>query len=266
MAITVKDNVIWITGASGGIGEALASELAAKGAILILSARRLPELQRVQATLSSPDKHLLLPLDITDDAAVSAAITTIQHRTGKLDWLINNAGISQRALITETSAETERKLFDIDYFAQVNLTRQALPLLLADGGGHVVFVSSVAGLVGTQYRGSYSAAKAALHLWGNALRAELHDQGLKVATVFPGFVKTDVSRNALTGDGSALGSMDDAQANAMTAQQFADKMVRALQAGKEYIVIGGAKEKLAAWLSRLSPPLLYRLIRKSRVR
>lgn len=266
MAITVQNNVIWITGASGGIGEALAKNLAAKGAKLILSARRLPELQRVKATLTSPDSHLLLPLDITDESATKTAISTIQNSIGKLDWLINNAGISQRALITETSMLTERKLFDIDYFAQVNLTQQALPLLLADNGGHVVFISSVAGLVGTQYRGSYSAAKAALHLWANTLRAELHDKGLNVATVFPGFVKTDVSRNALIGDGSALGTMDDAQANAMTADQFADKTIKALLAGKEYIVIGGAKEKLAAWLSRLSPALLYRLIRKSRVR
>jgi dehydrogenase/reductase SDR family protein 7B len=154
----------------------------------------------------------------------------------------------------------------VDYFAQINLTRQALPLLLADGGGKVVFVSSVAGLVGTQYRGSYSAAKAALHLWANSLRAELFEQGLNVATIFPGFVKTDVSRNALTGDGSALGQMDDAQANAMSAEAFAGQAVKALLKGKNYIVIGGLKERLAALVCRLSPELLYKMIRKSKVR
>uniref|UniRef100_A0A486XTB0 3-oxoacyl-[acyl-carrier protein] reductase n=1 Tax=Rheinheimera sp. BAL341 TaxID=1708203 RepID=A0A486XTB0_9GAMM len=264
--MAVKNKLIWITGASGGIGEALARELAADGARLVLSARRQSELERVRGSLANSSQHLLLPLDITDTVAVSAAISTIQHQIGRLDWLINNAGISQRALIVDTTIETERKLFEVDYFAQVNLTRQALPLLLADGGGKVVFVSSVAGLVGTQYRGAYSAAKAALHLWANSLRAELFEQGLTVATIFPGFVKTDVSLNALTGDGTALGSMDDAQANAMSADAFAEKAVKALVKGKNYIVIGGLKERLGALVSRLSPELLYKMVRKSKVR
>lgn len=264
--LSVKNKVIWITGASGGIGEALARELAADGARLVLSARRHTELERVRASLANSHQHLLLPLDITDDAAIVAAIDTIRQQIGGLDWLINNAGISQRALIQDTSLETERRLFDVDYFAQVNLTKQALPLLLADGGGKVVFVSSVAGLVGTQYRGAYSAAKAALHLWANSLRAELFEQGLTVSTIFPGFVKTDVSLNALTGDGSALGSMDDAQANAMSAEQFAEKAVKALLKGKSYIVIGGLKERLGALVSRLSPELMYKMVCKSKVR
>ena len=264
--MALENKVIWITGASGGIGEALARELAADGARLVLSARRQSELERVRSSLANSAQHLLLPLDITDASAVNNAVDTIQQQIGGLDWLINNAGISQRALIVDTTIETERKLFEVDYFAQVNLTRQALPLLLADGGGKVVFVSSVAGLVGTQYRGSYSAAKAALHLWANSLRAELFEQGLTVATLFPGFVKTDVSLNALTGDGSALGTMDDAQANAMTADAFAEKAVKALLKEKNYILIGGLKERLAALVSRLSPELLYKMVRKSTVR
>jgi dehydrogenase/reductase SDR family member 7B len=243
----LTNKVIWITGASGGIGEAMARELAAAGARLILSARRQPELERVRASLANAASHLILPLDITDSQAISAAVATISEKIGGLDWLINNAGISQRALIIDTSLETERKL-------------------LAHKCGKVVFVSSVAGLVGTQYRGSYSAAKAALHLWANSLRAELFEQGLTVATIFPGFVKTDVSLNALTGDGKALGEMDTAQAKAMSAAQFAKKALKALLKGKNYIVIGGFKERLGAWVSRLSPELLYKMIRKSKVR
>jgi dehydrogenase/reductase SDR family member 7B len=262
----IVNKVIWITGASGGIGEALARELAADGARLVLTARRHSELQRVRDSLANSTQHLLLPLDITDSSAIAQAISTIKQQIGGLDWLINNAGISQRALISETSTDTERRLFEVDYFAQVDLTRQALPLLLADGGGKVVFISSVAGLVGTQYRGSYSAAKAALHLWANSLRAELFDQGLSVATIFPGFVKTNVSVNALTGDGTALGEMDNAQATAMSAGKFAEKTVRALVKGKNYIVIGGFKERLATLVSRISPELLYTMVRRSTVR
>lgn len=262
----LKNKVIWITGASGGIGEALARELAADGAILILSARREAELIRVRDSLAHAQQHLLLPLDITDPNAITAAISTIKEKIGGLDWLINNAGISQRSLIMDTLLTTERKLFEVDYFAQINLTRSALPLLLADGGGKVVFISSVAGLVGTQYRGSYSAAKAALHLWANSLRAELFDQGLQVATIFPGFVHTQVSHNALTGDGSALAKMDAAQAKAMSAEQFAEQAIKALIKNKNYIVIGGVKERLAALLARLAPNLLYKMIRKAKVR
>ncbi|HSG52544.1 MAG TPA: SDR family NAD(P)-dependent oxidoreductase [Rheinheimera sp.] len=152
----IKHSVIWITGASGGIGEALARVLAAEGARLILSARRVDELKRVRDSLANSSQHLLLPLDITDDAAISAAIATIEQQIGGLDWLINNAGISQRALIQDTSLETERRLFDVDYFAQVNLTKQALPLLLSDGGGKVVFISSVAGLGALHLSGDHN--------------------------------------------------------------------------------------------------------------
>lgn len=266
MTITLKDKIVWITGASGGIGEALAKALAQEGAIVVLSARRVAELERVRLSLPEPDKHLALPLDICDEQAQQQALAKVLARYGKLDWLINNAGISQRALVMDTTADTDRKIMEIDYFAQVALSRRVLSVMLKQNRGQLVFISSVAGLVGTQFRGSYSAAKAALHLWANSARAELYVQGIRVAVVFPGFVKTAVSMNALTGTGEALGKMDDAQANAMTAEQFAAATLKALKAGKSYIVVGGFKEKLAALVGRISPELLYKMIRKSKVR
>ncbi|EJI85787.1 dehydrogenase [Alishewanella aestuarii B11] len=266
MTISLQDKVIWITGASGGIGEALAKQFAAAGAKVVLSARRRTELERVQQSLPQPERHLTVPLDICDEHAQQQALDKIIHHYGRLDWLINNAGISQRALVMDTSSDTDRKIMEIDYFAQVALSRRVLSVMLKQGTGQLVFISSVAGLVGTQYRGSYSAAKAALHLWANSVRAELYNQGIRVAVVFPGFVKTAVSMNALTGSGEALGKMDDAQAKAMTADEFATATLKALRKGNSYIVIGGFKEKLAAFIARLSPELLYRLIRKSKVR
>ncbi len=266
MKITLKDKIVWITGASGGIGEALAKACANEGASVVLSGRRVAELERVRLLLPNPAKHLTLPLDICDEHAQQQALDQLINNYGKLDWLINNAGISQRALVMDTTGETDRKIMEIDYFAQVALSRRVLSVMLQQKSGQLVFVSSVAGLVGTQYRGSYSAAKAALHLWANSVRAELFEQGIRVAVLFPGFVKTAVSMNALTGNGEALGKMDDAQAKAMTAEQFATASLKALKAGKNYIVIGGFKEKLAALVSRVSPELLYKLIRKSKVR
>lgn len=262
----LSGKVVWITGASSGLGESLAKRLAAEGAELILSARRVDELQRVLVQLPRQQQHLIVPFDATDSNAIDIAIQQATSIKGRVDWLINNAGISQRALVADTTEQTDRRIMEVDYFAPVALTRKLLPYMLQQGSGKLVFVSSVAGLLGTQYRASYAAAKGAIHLWANSLRAEVADRGVGVAVVFPGFVKTNVSINALTGDGSALGSMDDAQAHAMSSSQFADKLVKALLRNEEYIVIGGLKEQLGVWLSRVSPGLMYKVIRKSKVR
>ena len=125
---------------------------------------------------------------------------------------------------------------------------------------------SVAGLLGTQYRASYSAAKAAIHMWANSLRAEVADQGIDVSVIFPGFVKTNVSFNALNGEGQAQGHQDEAIENGLEADEFARIAVKALLAGDEYIVVGGRKEKLGVLVSRLSPKTLYKMIRKARVK
>lgn len=258
--------VIWITGASSGIGAALAKQWAAKGAILVLSARRAALLEALQQELVNSSQHLVLPLDLTDATAMELAVQQVLAQFGRVDWLINNAGVSQRATILQTQLATERQLMELDYFAQIQLTRLLLPSMLAAKQGQVVFISSVAGLVGTQYRAGYSAAKAALHMWANSLRAEHHADGIFVATVFPGFVHTAVSQHALTGDGTALGHMDQAQANAMSADQFATKTIQALARRRQHIVIGGLKERFAAWLIGIAPSLLYRLIRRAAVR
>jgi short-subunit dehydrogenase len=141
-----------------------------------------------------------------------------------------------------------------------------LPTLLKQKSGRVVFVSSVAGLLGTKYRASYSAAKAAIHMWANSLRAEVAKEGVEVSVVFPGFVKTNVSFNALNGEGKPQGHQDEAIENGLDADVFAKNTVKALMAGDEYIVVGGAKEKLGVLVSRLSPSALYKMIRKTKVK
>ncbi|MEC7120988.1 MAG: SDR family oxidoreductase [Pseudomonadota bacterium] len=264
----LDNQVVWITGASAGIGEALAIELAKQGARLVLSARRAPQLQRVadRCQLINGLSHMVLPFDVTDRQAAESAYQMLIAECGHLDWLINNAGVSQRALVLDTLPEVDRQIMALDYFAPVDLTRLVLPDLLARRSGRLVYISSVAGLVGTQYRASYAAAKAAIHLWANSLRAEVADQGIQVSVIFPGFVNTDVSVNALVGDGTALGSMDEAQANAMAADAFAAQAVRGLLRGQDYLVIGGAKERFATLLGRVSPSMLYRVVRRSQVR
>ena len=265
MKTKYKDLTIWITGASSGIGQALAIAFAKRGVRIILSGRDNERLEAVKKSCKRASTHIVVPFDISDSDQAKSAYETAIAQAGKIDWLINNAGISQRALIMDTDEEVERQIMEIDYFAQTRLTRLVLPDMIAQGGGKVIMISSVAGLLGTQYRGAYGAAKAALHMWANSLRAELYDQGIEVATVFPGFIQTNVSINALTGDGSAQGTMDDATKKGLTAAVFAKQAVKALLKEEEYIVISGQKEKFATKVNRISPPKLYKLIRESKV-
>ncbi|MCK7608703.1 SDR family oxidoreductase [Acinetobacter portensis] len=262
----LDQKVVWITGASSGLGKALAVECANRGAQVVLSARRLEELEKVRAELVEPNKHLSVVLDVTDESQVQNAYEIVLKEKGKIDWLINNAGLSQRALITDTTMETERKIMEIDYFSQVNLTKTVLPTFLTQKTGRIVFVSSVAGLLGTQYRATYSAAKGAIHMWANSLRAEVANEGVNVSVIFPGFVKTNVSFNALNGAGQPQQHQDDAIENGLEANEFAKIAVNTLVKGQEYIVIGGQKEVLGTWISRLSPSTLYKMIRKTKVK
>lgn len=257
---------VWITGASSGIGEALVRVFAMQGASVILSARRLDQLEKVREQLPSPDSHLCIPMDVTNASQVRSAVERVFAECGRVDYLINNAGLSQRALIADTTMDTERKIMEVDYFAQINLTKNLLPYLVQQKSGHIVFISSVAGLLGTQYRAGYSAAKGAIHMWANSLRAEYAEQGLDVSVVFPGFVKTNVSFNALNGAGQPQGHQDEAIENGLDAEDFAQKVVAALVSKQEYIVVGGLKERLGVVVSRLSPQLMYKMIRKSKVK
>lgn len=262
----LDNKVVWITGASSGLGKALAEECAAQGAQVILTARRYEELEKVRAGLSTPDQHLSVAADITDESQVRMAYEQVLQEKGRIDWLINNAGLSQRALIQDTTMRTERAIMEVDYFSQVFLTKTVLPTFLQQKSGRIAFVSSVAGLLGTQYRASYSAAKAAIHMWANSLRAEVADQGVGVSVIFPGFVKTNVSFNALNGEGKPQGHQDEAIENGLSPEAFAKTVVKALLKDEEYIVVGGTKEKLGVLVSRLSPTTLYKMIRKMKVK
>ena len=262
----VNKKVIWITGASSGIGRALAKVYAQQGATVVLSARRQQQLEDVKAELVNASQHVVVAFDVSDEKQVNLAVEKVIAQCKRIDVLINNAGLSQRALIAETTMETERRIMEVDYFSQVYLTKQVLPHLLAQKSGQIAFVSSIAGLLGTQYRASYSAAKAAIHMWANSLRAEVAKSGIDVAVIFPGFVKTDVSINALNGKGEAQGFDNEATANGLEVDDFAEQVIEALSKKQEYIVVGGFKEKLGVAVSRISPKVLYKMIRRMKVK
>ena len=252
---TLENKVVWITGASSGLGKALARECALQGAQVILTARRYDELENVRISLFKPERHLSIAADITDEVQIRHAYVQVLEEKGKIDWLIQ-----------DTTMQTERAIMEVDYFSQVYLTKTVLPTFIQQKSGRIAFVSSVAGLLGTQYRASYSAAKAAIHMWANSLRAEIAQFGVGVSVIFPGFVKTNVSFNALNGEGKPQAHQDEAIENGLEADEFAQEVVKALMQEQEYIVVGGTKEKLGVLISRLAPSLLYKMIRKMKVK
>lgn len=260
-----NNKVVWITGASSGIGEALAYEFAQQGARLVLSARRADVLEQVKAKCKNASQHLVLPMDMTDASRFADLVLHVESHFGAVDILINNAGVSQRALVKDTILSVDRALMEVDYFGPVALTKILLPYMLARNSGRLVAVSSIAGLVATPYRSSYAAAKHALRAFYDSMRAEIHDSGVRVSVVYPGFVKTAISLSALVGDGTTQNKMDDAQDAGMSAEEFAKQTIKALAKGQDHIVIGGVKEKLAVYVDRLSPDLRHWLMRRVKV-
>ena len=259
----MSDRTIWITGASSGIGEALAARFAQEGARLVLSARRESELERVAERCRSAglgaDQVLVLPLDVTDWEALPGAVQTALNQFGHIDLLINNAGVSQRSLCVDTDMEVYRQLMEVDVMGQIALTKAVLPHMLERGAGHIAVTASVAGKVGAPLRTGYCAAKHAVMGFFDALRAEVEDQGVHVSTIVPGFIKTDIARNALSGDGQTFDQEDEDIAGGMDVNECAEVVVRGLNAKKREIPVGKGKEMAALWVKRVSPEALFRL-------
>jgi dehydrogenase/reductase SDR family protein 7B len=247
---------VWITGASSGIGEALAVAWSREGTRVVLSARNAAELERVRARCEEPSRHVVKPLDVTD----MDAIQRTAREVGEVDILVPSAGVSQRSLAAETDLATDRAIMEINYFGTIALTKAVLPSMLARGAGHLVPISSVIGYVGVPLRSAYSASKHALHGFFNTLRAETHKHGIRVTIVCPGYIRTNVSENALTGDGTRHGHLDDTHANAMLPEEAAPVILRGVAAGKREVHVGG-KEIYAIPLQRHFPTLAARLLR-----
>lgn len=263
-AMDLRDRHVWITGASSGIGEALAYGMAARGARLVLSARREEELERVRQGCEDPDRHLVMPLDLADPAGLEYAAERVLDRRGVVEVMVHNGGISQRGLARETDVAVDRKLMEVDYFGPVILTKALLPSMRQRGEGRFVVVSSLVGKIATPMRSGYSAAKHALNGFFEALRAEEHDAGLRVTLVCPGFIRTRITYNALTADGTPQGTMDRAQERGMSPEECARRIVEAVEKDRDEVLIGG-RERFAPLLWRLSPALYRRIIRRAQV-
>ena len=266
----VTGKVVWVTGASSGIGEALVYELAKKGAKLIISSRRKEELERVKGNCvaQAQPNIRVLPLDLAQSTTLALSAEAAIQLFGHVDILINNGGISQRSLAKDTTVDVDRRVMEVDYFGTVTLTKALIPHFIKHKSGHFVTISSVLGLIGTPYRSGYAAAKHALHGFFDSLRAELWNdsKNIHVTLVCPGWIRTNVTLNALTGDGSKLNHMDPTTDHGMLPAVFARKMIKEIEAETEQVFIGGMKERLAIYMMQYFPRVFSKIVRKATVR
>lgn len=252
----LKNKTVWVTGASSGIGEALAKGLAARGARIILSGRRVEALERVAKSLDA--ETLVLPFEATDYDALPAVVAKAEKWKGGIDLLINNAGVSQRSLALDTAFDVYRTLMEVDFFAPLRLTQLVLPGMVARKSGALAVVSSVAGKVGAPIRTGYCAAKHAVVGYFEALRAEVEiAYGISVHVILPGSVKTGVSVNSLTGDGTRRGKNDVNIENGMEPDRAADIILDGIASGARDIPVAEGMELMALQLRAQNPEALY---------
>lgn len=265
MSSFFQDKVVWITGASSGLGEAMAVECAKEKAKLVISARRESELQRVKKECSrfiSENNVLILPLDVADLSHVDAEVQKVIQKFGRVDVLINNAGVVQRSYVIDTPLELERKMMEINYFGPVVLSKAVLPFMRKQNSGNILAVSSVMGKMGFPGRSTYSASKHALYGYFETMRIEERKNGINVHVICPGYIKTNVSMNAITAKGEIYGKMDKGQQMGMDPNIAARKVLNAIRKNKFETLFGG-KELIAITVKRLFPSLFYRLILKA---
>ena len=217
-----NDRVVWITGASSGIGQELAREFARQGARLVVSARRAEKLEALAQELKANDV-LALPLDVTDSAAVVKSVGRVEAKMGRIDVLVNNSGISQRAKTADAGLDVDRRVMEVNFFGAVALTKAVLPLMLKQGYGQLAVTTSIVGKFGFPLRSAYSASKHALQGFFDSLRAEYPQ--LDVSIIIPGRIQTEISVNALDKDGKAYGKMDAGQQEGLDAVVAARRIV-----------------------------------------
>lgn len=261
-----RDRVIWITGASSGIGEALAHGFSKRGARLVLSSNEEEELKRVAKDLGRPPAEVLvLPLDLLDADSMGGRTQCVIDHFGRIDMLVNNGGISQRALALDTPLELDRRIMEINYFGHIALTKAVLPHMVGQKSGHIVVTTSVMGVLSAGLRTAYCAAKHALHGFFDALRTEVWKDNIEVTLLCPAAVRTGISASALTSEGKTFGRMDKTVASGITPEEAARQIIKALEQGKEEVVIGRGLGKYGILLKRFMPAIYSQIVRRMEI-
>ncbi len=252
-----RNKIIWITGASSGIGEALALTWAKHGIRLIISGRKKAKLNEVRdKCIQKGSDCLVAVLDLADPVSIKKAAEEVKKHYSSIDILINNGGISQRSLASETPVEVDRLIMETNFFGAVALTKEVLPSMISNKQGHVVVVSSVVGKFGFPLRTAYSASKHALQGYFDSLRAELKDENIRITIVSPGRIKTNISINAIDSKGEKHGIMDPGQVKGIPAEKCAEKIIQAVARGKKDLIIARS-ERIMIMIRKYFPQLYY---------
>jgi len=253
---------LWITGASSGIGKAVAIELSLKGCHLILSSRKKEDLEKVALICQkNGSTTIVVPFDLGDSESIESAAKIVLEKETNIDGLYHFGGISQRSYASETSIDVDRKIFEVNFFGTIELTKKVLPAMIKSGGGQIGVTTSIVGKFGFPYRSSYAATKHALHGFFESLRAENVSNKVLVSMIIPGRIKTNISVNALDKDGNTHNKMDEGQDKGLSAEKTATIIVKQLGKEKKEVLVGGS-ELIMVHIRRFFPRLYYYLSTK----
>lgn len=258
----VTGKVIWITGASSGIGEALSYAFAAKGAILVLSARRLDELEKVRSKCTGAKQIELLVLDLGVGNDLPTKFEWVLAKMGKIDILVNNAGISQRSLAKDSSPDVYRRIMEVNFFGTIELSRLVLAHFIMRNDGMFVVIGSLAGKIGLPYRTAYCASKFALEGFYSSLKTEIWKLPIRILMVRPGSVKTEIAENALIGNATKFNRKDAFIEKGIPPEKLAQEVVLAVENNKTSLVAGSYKEKLSFLINAWFPKIVFNTVKK----
>jgi len=254
--------VVWITGASSGIGEALAYAFSEQNASLVISSNEENELDRVKRNCGgNPEDVMILPLDLTEFETFKDKSREVTDRFGHVDVLINNGGISHRSQVRDTDPKVLRKVMDVDFMGHAMLTQAVLPSMIERKSGRIVVTSSLAGFLSFPNRAAYCAAKHALQGFFNSLRAEVWRDGIGVTLICPAGVRTRIGYTSLLGDGGEYGRSDPHIESGMSPEHCARQIMKAIIKGKEEARLGGFFQKTPVYIAQLFPSVYSWLIR-----
>ncbi len=257
-----KGKVVWITGASSGIGEALVYEFVERGAKTIISSNDPAGLERVKkACDKNPEMVICAPFDLSETSEIEKLVEQQINASGQIDYLINLGGISQRSKIIETPLWLDRKIFEVNYFGTIALTKAVLPYMINKKSGHVLATSSISGRFGFPLRSAYSASKQALHGFFETLFLENKANNIRSSVIIPGRVRTQISLHALDNEGKEYGKMDDGLAKGLSSEKAAKIIIRGIIKNKREILVGRSEMTLL-YIRRIFPWLFFRIADK----
>lgn len=258
----LNGKVAWITGASSGIGEALVLEFVRRGAVVIASSNDLQGLERVKVACGDKSSMVhCVPFDLADGAGINDIVDNQMKKIKRIDFLLNIGGISQRARIEETPMWLDRKIFEINYFGTIALTKAVLPYMVRQRSGHILATSSISGRFGFPLRSAYSASKQALHGFFETLYLENKKFNIMSSVIIPGRVRTSISFHALNGEGKEHGQLDDGLAKGISPEKAAEIIIKGILKKKHEILVGSG-EMLILHIRRYLPWLFFRIADK----